>query len=115
MKKLLRRMKTNTANKFKHLLLILNKLSKVLVQSMVVCFPATMVLIVANSLLGVNIRLSYYLDFALLAVLGVSIVLSIFNWKNITAKPAMPPKKNIATNTYRRSQRATNRKRRNVS
>lgn len=115
MRKLLRRMKANTANKFKHLLLILNKLSKVLVQSMVVCFPATIVLIVANSLLGVHIRLSYYLSFALLAVLGVSIVLSIFNWKNIVAKPVMHPKKNIATNTYRKSQRSINRKRRNVS
>lgn len=116
MKKVLKRIKTNTANKFTHLLLILNKLLKVSVQSMVVCFPATILLIVVNSLFGVHIRLSYYLNFALLAVLGVSIVLSIFNWKYIVAKPVRPAKRNVASsNNNRRSQRSINRKRRNIS
>ncbi len=118
MKKVIRKFKIKTINKIKHLFNIIYKLLKVIVQSVIICFPVTTVLAISNSLFGVNIRLSYYIKLAILATLGISCLLVIFNWKNIIAKPAKSvkaTKKSVPANTYKKKQKSINRNRRNIS
>lgn len=115
MKKVVRKLRIKTINKIKHLFNIIYKLIKVTVQSAIICFPMTIVLLVWNSLFGVNIRLSYYIQLAILATLGISCLLSIFNWKNIIAKPAKVSKKSVPADTKKKRQRSINRNRRNIS
>lgn len=117
MKKAMRKLKIKTINKIKHLFNIIYKLLKVIVQSAMICFPMTTVLAISNSLFGVNIRLSYYTKLSLLATLGISCLLVIFNWKNIVAKPVKASKKYVPANNNinKKRQRTVNRNRRNIS
>lgn len=115
MKKTLKRLIGKTLDMFEHTKKIGERLFKILVQSAVICCPATLTLAIINTILGVNIRFSYYLILATLLTFGSSLILCMFKWEQIISKPVKTSKKTVPTKTDRKTQRAIQRKRRRIS
>lgn len=88
---------------------------KVIIQSTIICCSVMLILMIINKILGVNIRLSYYLTLATLVIVGLSLTLCMFKWQQIIAKPVRVSKKNAPTKTDRKTQRAIQRKRKRIS
>lgn len=113
MKKALHKLRAKLVNKFKYCLNILFRLLKVICQVGLVCFPMSLALIVVNSILGVHIRLSYYVMMATWATIGISLLLILFNWRNITnVKFVKTSKEAKSENDKDKSQKIQRRKRR---
>lgn len=115
MKRALKRVIGKSINMFNHMKKIGERLLKIIVQSAVVCCPAILILIIINTILGVNIRFNYYLMLAVLVTLASSFIVSIFKWEQITAKPVKITKTTVPAKTNRKTQRNIHRKRRKVS
>lgn len=115
MKKRLKRLIGKILNIFDHTKKIGERLFKILVQSAVVCCPVILMLAIINTILGVNIRFSYYLIMATLLTLGSSLILCMFRWEQIISKPVKTSKRTVPTKTDRKTQRAIQRKRRRIS
>ena len=115
MKKTLKRLIGKTLDIFKYTKKIGERLLKILVQSSVVCCPVILTLAIINTILGVNIRFSYYLILATLLTLGSSLILCMFRWEQIISKPVKTSKRTVPTKIDRKTQRAIQRKRRRIS
>lgn len=115
MKKRLKKLKIKSINKFKHFLNIAIRILTVMVQTGLICFGMGIALIIINSILGVNIGLSYYMKLAFVATLVISFILVLINWKSIIAKHFKVPSKTVPTAQKVRTQRRIQRNRRNIS
>lgn len=115
MKKALKRLIGKSINMLNHIKKIGERIFKIAVQSAVVCCPVTLILVIINSILGVNIRFSYYLILAGLAIAVSSLILCAFKWEQIFAKPVKVSKKTVPAKTDRKTQRAVHRKRKRIS
>lgn len=115
MKKTLKRLIGKTLDMFEHTKKIGERLFKILVQSAIVCYPVILALAIINTILGVNIRFSYYLILSTLLTLGSSLILCMLKWEQIISKPVKTSKRTVPTKTDRKTQRAIQRKRRRIS
>ncbi|HBI92128.1 MAG TPA: hypothetical protein DDY58_06665 [Terrisporobacter glycolicus] len=115
MKKIFKRLIGKGINMFNHIRKIGERILKVTVQSVAICCPVVFVLVIINAILGVNIRFSYYLILAGLAIVCSSIILCAFKWEQIIAKPIKVSKRTVPAKTDRKTQRAIHRKRKRIS
>ena len=115
MKKTLKRSIGKSINMFNHIGKIVERIIKIIIQSAVICCPVISILAIINSILGVNIRLSYYFILALVVTMSVSLLLCVLKWKQVTAKPVKASKKTVPAKTDRKTQRPVQRKRRRIS
>lgn len=115
MKKSLKRLIRKSISILGHMKKIAERLIKTIVQSAVVFCPVILLLGIINSILGVNIRFSYYFIMASLLTIGGALILCIFKWKQIIAKPVQISKKTVPAKTDKKTQRAIQRKRRRIS
>ncbi|MDR0879408.1 MAG: hypothetical protein LBN09_01740 [Clostridioides sp.] len=63
----------------------MKRVLKIFIKSALICFPITLVLAIANSIMGVSIGLNYYFSIGLLAQIGLTFCLTICNAQKIFA------------------------------
>ncbi|WP_455538337.1 hypothetical protein [Terrisporobacter sp.] len=100
---------------FKYIVSVLSRLLKISIQSIIVCFPVILTLVIINSLLGVHIRFSYYFKLAILSTLIMIISLIVLKSKSIFSRPVKKVKKTVPAKTNRKVQRSTQRRRKRIS
>ncbi|MEG0856995.1 MAG: hypothetical protein RSG52_11025 [Terrisporobacter sp.] len=110
MKRTLKKFKVKSINKFKYFLNIVVRILKVVGKTGLVCFPMAIALIIVNSLLGVNIRPSYYMMMAMIATLGIGLLLTMINWKKITDVQFKTSNKAVPSDNKNKSQRIQRRR-----
>ena len=102
-------------NVFYYIIKIIIRIFKILVKSAVTCCPPILTLAIINTILGVNIRFSYYFILVLLLTLVCTAILMISKWEQIIAKPVRVSKKIVPAKTDKKTQRAIQRKRKKIS
>lgn len=113
--KTFKRLVIKSINIFKYLMKVIERILKTGLRSLIMCCPVILTLVLINSLLGVHVRFSYYLNLALLTSFFVMILLCVLRLDIIFAKATKVSKKNVPAKIDRKAQRTVNRKKRRIS
>lgn len=115
MKRKLKRSMGKSINMFNYIKKIVGRIFKITIQSAIICYPLVLVLIIMNSMVGVNVSFSYYTILATFITVATAIILCAFKWEQIIAKPVKISKKTVIAKANKKTQRVVNRNRKRIS